>query len=267
MEDVVAQHHQRNRPPRLPDSEELLTIRRQQVSQRSCSIGHTTSAADRVDEVETPVSQGPRAAVSPTDVHSSSRPLPQPVIGSVASGVHPDNADPSQLNFYPPAFRDIIERAKQFSHCDLASINSFPLCPQFNTKAEEYMNEAIVERRSRGLVIPEGEYYFHSVQWETDHHSFRVVASVCERNHQARAYQHEPLACFLLLISSQLWEDIGNWQSSLKKKARNFVREQYRWDPQNRHSVNADTAKTLLERGAFLKDGRDEEVSRTSRFY
>ena len=227
MEDIVAQHHQRNHPPCLPDSKELLTVRRQQVLQHSCSIGHTTSAADRVDEVEAPVSQGPRAAVLLTDVHSSSRPLLQPVIGSVASGVHPDNTNPSQLNFYPPAFHDIIKHAKQFSYCDLASINSFPLRLQFNTKAEEYMNKAIVERRSCGLVIPKGEYYFHSMQWEIDHHSFRVVASVCERNHQAHVYQREPLACFLLLISSQLWEDIGNWRSSLKKKVRNFVHEQY----------------------------------------
>ena len=36
------------------------------------------------------------------------------------------------------------------------------------------------------------------------------------------------------LTSCQLWEDIGNWWSSLKKKARNCVHEHYQWDPQNR---------------------------------
>lgn len=77
------------------------------------------------------------------------------------SGAHPDNSDPSQLSFYAPAVRDIIEHAKQISHCDLASLNSFPLRPQFNTKAGEYMNEAIVERRSRGLIIPDGKYIYN----------------------------------------------------------------------------------------------------------
>ena len=68
-----------------------------------------------------------------------------------------DNGDPSQLNFYPPVVRDIIERAKQFSHCDLASINSFPLRPHFKTKASEYVNEAIAECRNLGLLVLEGK--------------------------------------------------------------------------------------------------------------
>ena len=38
-----------------------------------------------------------------------------------------NNADPSQLQSYPPMVCDIIERTKQFSHCDIASVNSFPL--------------------------------------------------------------------------------------------------------------------------------------------
>ncbi|KAF8545930.1 hypothetical protein OG21DRAFT_1491756 [Imleria badia] len=132
--------------------------------------------------------------------------------------------DSSQLHFYPPAIRDIIEHAKQFSHCNLASINSFPMCPQFNTKASEYINEAIVERRRRGLVIPNGWW----PQYTSD-------------------------------IAKLLWEDVGNWQSSLKKKARNFVCEHYQWDLQNRRPVNADIAKALLVGGTFLKDGWDEE--------
>ena len=70
-----------------------------------------------------------------------------------------DNADPSQLQPYPPAVRDIIERAKQFSHCDITSVNLFPLRPDFNHKAVEYINEAIAERHSCGLPIPNGNYF------------------------------------------------------------------------------------------------------------
>jgi len=66
------------------------------------------------------------------------------------------NSDPSQLQFYTPPVCDIIERAKQISHCNIVSVNSFPLHADFNHKASEYMNEAIAERCSRGLVIPNG---------------------------------------------------------------------------------------------------------------
>ena len=59
----------------------------------------------------------------------------------------------------------------------------------------------------------------------------------------------------------QLWEDIGNWRSALKKKACTYVHERYEWDAQNRRPANAEIAKKLLERGNFLKDSIDEEVS------
>ncbi|KAF8546167.1 hypothetical protein OG21DRAFT_1491519 [Imleria badia] len=141
VEDVVMQHHQHNCPPRLPDNNELMTIRNQQASQRSVSC--TNSVVDD----------------SPGNTNLPAVSLPQSAFGSVASGLRADNADSSQLSFYPPAVRDIIERTKQLSHCDLGSINSFPMRPQFNTKADEYMNEAIVERCRHRLVIPEGEQY------------------------------------------------------------------------------------------------------------
>ena len=63
-----------------------------------------------------------------------------------------DNGD-----LYPPVIRDIIERAKQFFHCNLASINSFPLHPHFKTKASEYVNKAIAECHNLGLLVPEGK--------------------------------------------------------------------------------------------------------------
>ena len=71
----------------------------------------------------------------------------------------PDNADPLQLQSYPPVVHNIIEHAKQFSHCDITSVNSFPLQPDFNHKVVEYINEAIAERRSHGLPIPDGNYF------------------------------------------------------------------------------------------------------------
>ena len=42
--------------------------------------------------------------------------------------------------------------------------------------------------------------------------------------------------------------------------------QQYQWDPENRRDRNIKIAKNLLGNGGlFLKDGADEEVSRTIR--
>jgi hypothetical protein len=139
----------------------------------SCSRSASYSAAGDTKEAGTPVLSHPRGAADsplpPTNANSFPRSLPQSADRSAKSGVHPDNSDPSQLSFYAPAIHDIIDHAKQISHCDLTSLNSFPLRPHFNTKAGEYMNEAIVERRSRGLIIPDGMYVYHCPT-ETDHY-------------------------------------------------------------------------------------------------
>ena len=69
------------------------------------------------------------------------------------------NSDPSHLQHYTLPVHDIIECAKQISHCDIAAVNSFPLHADFNCKAVEYVNEAIAERRLQGLLIPQGMWH------------------------------------------------------------------------------------------------------------
>ena len=149
MEDIVIQYHQRNHPPHRPDNAHLLAIQNQQMS-HSCSA--SCSAVDDTKEVGTPISLHPQGATdSPLPlINANFLPgsLSQPMVRSAMYGVHPDNLDPSQLSFYAPTVCDIIGHARKVSHCNLAFLNSFPLCPQFNTKAGEYMNEAIVKRQS-----------------------------------------------------------------------------------------------------------------------
>ncbi|KIM67377.1 hypothetical protein SCLCIDRAFT_108122 [Scleroderma citrinum Foug A] len=60
-------------------------------------------------------------------------------------------SDPSHLQHYTPPVHDIIEHAKQISHCDIAAVNSFPLCADFNCKAVEYVNVAITKCHLRDL--------------------------------------------------------------------------------------------------------------------
>ncbi|KAF9228179.1 hypothetical protein BS17DRAFT_813129 [Gyrodon lividus] len=200
-----------------------------QNSQSSCSASHTNSAVDDLDNLETPIStlvqSSAQQSSSATDINLPSVAHPVATIVSNTSSTLPDNNDPLQLQFYVPSVCDIIERAKQFSHCDIASVNSLPLHPDFNNKAIEYMNEAIT--------------------------SPSVVAEVYQFRMDGGPNMSD--------ITRLLWEDIGNWWSSLKKKARSYVHERYEWDPENCCTVNADIVKKLLDRGFFLKHGVDKE--------
>ena len=142
-------------------------MRRQQKSQSSRNSQAAGRKDDRegsvLDDLEIPISTQlqPSTAQSSSpkvDVCPPSDSRPQAAVPGTPN-ILLDNADPLQLQSYPPAVRDIIERAKQFSHCDIASVNSFPLRPDFNSKAVEYINEAIAERRGRSLPIPDGTHF------------------------------------------------------------------------------------------------------------
>ncbi|KAI5984513.1 hypothetical protein EDD15DRAFT_2375175 [Pisolithus albus] len=124
-EDVVAAHRQRNHAPRMPSNSQLHVIREQQASASSQltqtqGMTHPPSATSQL-----------LGGINP----------PTPPVGPATQG-----AEPWQIQFYKPAVQDVLERAKQFSYCDAASINSFPLCAHFNIKAIEYVEEAISER-------------------------------------------------------------------------------------------------------------------------
>ncbi|KAF8547615.1 hypothetical protein OG21DRAFT_1527035 [Imleria badia] len=55
-------------------------------------------------------------------------------------------------------------------------------------------------------------------------------------------------------------EDLGNWRSALRKKARMWVAQCYQWDPENHRELNIEIAKGLLGSGGlFLRDSTDEE--------
>ena len=171
VKDVVAQYHHHNHGPRLPDNAQLMAIYNQQTSEASCHVSQ--SEVDDLDNLETPIDP-PTSQTSPstTDVILSTHSCPPPPASPTTAGIMPDgNSDPSQLQFYTPPVHDIIEHTKQISHCDIASVNLFPLHADFNHKASEYMNEAIAECCSQGLPILNGR-----CQW-----SFTRIKTWCIR--------------------------------------------------------------------------------------
>ena len=135
-ENVVNIHRRRNRAPRLPSNSRLLASGRQQ---QALSIDHTA------DEVQS------NGNANGQDHHFVNH-----LVGDVTE--RSERAEPWQLQYYEPSTRDVIERAKQFSHCDAASIDPFPIRAKFNLKAIEYIDEAIAERRSRGLLVSDGNF-------------------------------------------------------------------------------------------------------------
>ncbi|KAF8546915.1 hypothetical protein OG21DRAFT_1527514 [Imleria badia] len=122
---VVAIHCQQNRALHLPSNLQL---------QQPRSTNNTRGDSEAVNNVD---GQG----CPPTN-------LP---VGSVM-----EHSEPWQLQYYDPPTCDVIKHAKQFSHCDAASINPFPICTTFNTKAIEYINKVISKRRAQGLIISDG---------------------------------------------------------------------------------------------------------------
>ena len=126
-ENVVNIHCRRNRAPRLPSNSQLLAARQQQ--QALGTTGETPNNGDGQDRPSVDLQVSPVTECS----------------------------EPWQLQHYDPLTRDVIERAKLFSHCDAASIELFPARAAFNFKATEYIDEAITKHQSRGLIISDGE--------------------------------------------------------------------------------------------------------------
>lgn len=164
-EDVVTLHRQRNRAPRLPSNTQLAAVRHQQ---RAASM--TASSQHEAPQLAAVRHQQRAASVTASSQHEAPQ-VPEFEAHAEPSrqrshvGSTAECADPSQLQFYEPAVRDIIERAKQFSRCDAASINAFPHRTEFNKHASEYVEEAVHEREARSLIVPLGKHtYIGTVQ-------------------------------------------------------------------------------------------------------
>ncbi|KAG6374961.1 hypothetical protein JVT61DRAFT_3718 [Boletus reticuloceps] len=157
-QNVVGVHRRGNCAPHLPSNSQLLAAGQQQqaLSTTSATLNHG-DGQDRpsVDLQVSPVTE---------------------------------RSELWQLQHYDPPTRNVIERKKQFSHCDAASIDPFPAHAGFNFKAIEYIDEAIVERRSRGLIISDGKPPCLGLRYSFSWLDFvRLVATASIRYIQARA--------------------------------------------------------------------------------
>ncbi|KAI6104981.1 hypothetical protein EDD16DRAFT_1714339 [Pisolithus croceorrhizus] len=153
-------------------------------SETSHHISHPEG--DALDSLEGPISEM-------TSSFAEAAPNPLPAT-SVASGIVPNsNSDPSHLQFYTPPIHDIIEHAKHISHCNIVSVNSFPLCADFNHKTPEYMNEAIAECCSQGLAIPDASIF--AQYYKADHGNWCSALKKKARMFVCDCYEWDPQNC------------------------------------------------------------------------
>ncbi|KAI6039270.1 hypothetical protein EDC04DRAFT_2603373 [Pisolithus marmoratus] len=142
----------------------------------------------RWNVVQIPMTQGMTHPPSATSQLLGGVNPPIPPVGPAIQG-----AKLWQIQFYKPVVQDVLKCTKQLSYCNMASINSFPLCAHFSKKAIEYVEEAISERQSKGLPITDGWWPHY-------------VNDICKL----------------------LWESLGNWHLALRKKAHTYVTQCYK---------------------------------------
>ena len=97
----------------------------------------TVSSTNHSDNQDCPTI----SSTSPSD--GQERPAISPI--NPPAGRFTERSEPWQLQYYDLPTCEIIEHAKQFSHCDAAFINPFLIHAEFNSTALEYVNEAIAE--------------------------------------------------------------------------------------------------------------------------
>lgn len=131
-EDVLEKHHAKNRRPRPPNPDQLNRI-------RNASVRKEEEESDDGNDSET---------IGPQRAGRYSK-TPRSEI----------EAKPTQLNFYPGNWRDLLEFAKRIFRRWLACENGFPTRRlKLPPEAGECVAEALAEHRDKGGVVEPGKY-------------------------------------------------------------------------------------------------------------
>ena len=152
VEDIVTAHRQRNRAPRLPSSSQLLAAKQRQTSSSRTQVGNEHPETSSTTQVAATPQRNPITAPTTNEEHGVNDTSNLRPIGPATEG-----AEPWQMQYYDPSTRDIIERAKQFSHCDAASISAFPLRPAFNGQSCRVHRGSNCRTSTPQLHISEGK--------------------------------------------------------------------------------------------------------------
>ena len=73
------------------------------------------------------------------------------------------NSDPTQIKFYPPRWRDLLERAKEFFRSFLCNVDGFPSREVGLREAKDCINEALDEFFKARREVESGSYKLKSI--------------------------------------------------------------------------------------------------------
>ncbi|KAI6046663.1 hypothetical protein EDC04DRAFT_2597798 [Pisolithus marmoratus] len=126
-ENILAVHHKHNCLPQLPSSSRV-AAKPQEVSSATETADHGHGDTDATN----------------------------------AAGPATEGSEPWQLQCYDPSTHNIIDHAKQFSHCDTASINTFPPSTTLRKQSLSIKHDTSTFQRVGG----------HIMQWESPGYLF-----------------------------------------------------------------------------------------------
>ena len=157
-----------------------------------------------------------------------------------------------------------------FSHCDIASVNSFPLQSDFNSKAVKYINEAIAEWHGHSLLIPNVMHWTGSVQWtwiKTAKEHYDAIAMNEYRMIHAHS-AHLDLSKLKKSCTNAKNEHVNSWPfNTLGPLHRRIVQTRIlsckRWLPNvHSHLSHKDhpSCTMIMKKEAGDEDGSEEEI-------
>ncbi|KAH7905388.1 hypothetical protein BJ138DRAFT_1118516 [Hygrophoropsis aurantiaca] len=225
-EDVLNNHHRKNGAPRAPAPSMLDDVRRRAAT-LSSGLGAGRLRAsndannDQDDDQDTdPADEPPKRKGGKYSKTPRNQIAPKP----------------TQQSFYPPAWRDTLDRAKLISRMDSLD-DWFPVRDAFIAgPAQEYLAEAIAIVEDSGMELD--PYY-----WD---------------NHK-------------MDMAKLLFDDLGTFRSEVKKDARRVVKAKCPIfpdddeDPPDYDDYVRQSAANLLDGGLYLQGGKDEN-GRTDNF-
>ena len=262
MFDVVAAHQERNRKPKAPSVDHL--------RQSAARQGRWPRRVPDSEEEVIPDSEPERDVNDPDDAAESDG-SSGPVKKRAKRNSQHHDAKPTQLQFYPGHWRDVLERAKEFFRLWMIKECPFPQRDLHLVNAEAALKAAMEEFEENGSLVEDGKsmlakslYYWQpSPEYYPDHiHDMLLLVSpaivVVSRDAQC--------------LNNQIFEESSTYRGTLKAAARTIVTTGY-----NLHNAEFDedrfssqqgwweylesTARELIDNCTFLHQGEDDEVS------
>lgn len=150
--DVLAAHHHKNTKPRVPDANHL----RQSATQHTRHPDPSDTESDESSDTQT--SNG--KCGSPRPHKRAKRHSKTPY-----SRMNKGKGKPTQLQFYPSHWVDVLEKAKKKKRLHIIKERPFAECERHLSDATDCLTEALTEYQAAGGRVEPGKCPFYLLFW------------------------------------------------------------------------------------------------------